>query len=97
MDGLRSLIVLLVNEHVILKNHNMIICHKTKAVANYRTQFRSVLSVVELLLAQNKQIYCKKKLFLEANNQLVGARGTNCPRAILKHNASIVSHNANAF
>ena len=60
MGWIEKFDVLVINEHVILKNHNMIICHKTKAVANYRTQFRSALSVVELLLAQNKQITVKK-------------------------------------
>ena len=74
MGWIEKFDVLVINEHVILKNHNMIICHKTKAVANYRTQFRSALSVVELLLAQNKQIYCKKKAVSRSKQTISGSK-----------------------
>ena len=67
------IVLVVINEHVILKNHNIIICHKTKAVANYRTQYIFALSVVELLLAQISEFTVKTGLFLKANNQLVGA------------------------
>jgi hypothetical protein len=65
--------VLVINEHVILKNHNMIICHKTKAVANYRTQFRFALSV-ELLLAQNKRIYCQNRSVPRSKQPISGRK-----------------------